>query len=194
VLLVATDLRRAAGPAPGLSDTLARFLTEAPVEGRDDAAGRWEPDRQVVLEAVRNTNTPGVAVLPTGGTSGSVDLLATEAFPRLLDVARQLFDVVVLEVAPAPRYADLLTVAPLVDGLVLLVRTEGTSRRRVLEVCERVERLGKPVDVAVLARSLGAVRGLDVRPVEPSPAAASVAPGSPQSVRRPAPSGSRRDV
>jgi len=195
VLLVDTDLRWAGGPTPGLSDTLARLLTGAVGKGQADASDQLQPDRQIVLEAVRKTSAPGVTVLPVGSTSGSVDLLASEASPRFLHVARQLFDVIVLEVAPAPQYADLLNVAPLVDGLVLLIRTEGTSRRRVLEVCERVERLGKPVDVAVLAKSMRGVPGLDVRPLVPAAPDATVAPGSRfPSTRRPAPSGSHRDL
>jgi capsular exopolysaccharide synthesis family protein len=117
VVLVDADLR---GPSvhalfgidtggPGLSDVLAGEAT------LDDAL--------VYLPDYRLT------VLPAGATPRfPTELLGSAAMRRTLDTLRARFDRVLLDLPAVMPLADVGTVAPLADGVVMVVRAGSTQR------------------------------------------------------------------
>lgn len=117
VVLVDGDLRAPSVQAlfgvdasgPGLSDVLAGEATL-------DEALIYLPDF-------------GLNVLPAGTTPQfPTELLGSAAMRRVLDTLRSRFDRVLLDVPPVMPLADVGTVAPLVDGVVMVVRAGVTQR------------------------------------------------------------------
>ena len=117
VVLVDGDLRRPSVQAlfgidvsgPGLSDVLSGQATL-------DEALVYLPDF-------------GLTVLPAGTTPPfPTELLGSTAMRRVLDTLRARFDRVLLDVPPVMPLADVGTVAPLVDGVVVVVRAGVTQR------------------------------------------------------------------
>ncbi len=121
VVLVDADLRRPSvqalfgldGSGPGLSEVLAGEATL-------DEALVYLPDY-------------GLTVLPAGATPQfPTELLGSAAMRRALDTLRARFDRVLLDLPSVMPLADVGTVAPLADGVVMVVRA-GTTQRPALD-------------------------------------------------------------
>jgi capsular exopolysaccharide synthesis family protein len=116
VLLVDGDLRRPAvhqlfgvAEGPGLSDVLlgAAELDHALVE---------LPDYHLAL-------------LPAGGPPAHpAELLGSAAMRRVLDTLRNRYDRILIDMPPVAPLADLHIVAPLIDGLLMIVRAGITPK------------------------------------------------------------------
>lgn len=116
VLLVDGDLRRPSvhrlfgvSDGPGLSDILMGGATA-------DEAIVTLPDHHL-------------AVLPAGTLpSHPAELLGSSAMRRLLDTLRQRYDRVILDMPPVAPLADLHILAPLADGVLMIVRAGVTPK------------------------------------------------------------------
>jgi protein-tyrosine kinase len=116
VLLVDGDLRRPAvhllfgvSDGPGLSDVLlgAAELEHALVE---------LPDYNLT-------------VLPAGGPPAHpAELLGSAAMRRVLETLRNRYDRVLIDMPPVAPLADLHIVAPMIDGVLMIVRAGVTSK------------------------------------------------------------------
>jgi capsular exopolysaccharide synthesis family protein len=116
VLLVDCDLRRPAvhrlfglGDGPGLCDVLmnAAELDHALVS---------VPDHHLM-------------VLPAGvPPSNPAELLGSATMRRVLDMLRSRFDHILIDVPPVAPLADLHILAPMVDGLLMIVRAGITPK------------------------------------------------------------------
>ena len=116
VLLVDADLRRPAvhklfgfQEGPGLSDVLmgAAELNQVLIE---------VPDYHLTL-------------LPAGSLpSHPAELLGSAAMRRVLDTLRTRFDRILLDMPPVAPLADLHIVAPMADGLLMIVRAGVTPK------------------------------------------------------------------
>jgi len=86
--------------------------------------------------AVVNTDVATLDVLGAGPVSPSpVELLGSEGFRRLLAEAAQRYDKILLDTAPVLLTADALVTAPVVDGVVLVVRAAANSKGAVQRAC-----------------------------------------------------------
>lgn len=120
VVLVDGDLRTSSihalfglEPQPGLTEVL---MGEASL---DDALV-YLPDHRLT-------------VLPAGGTPQfPSELLGSAAMRRTIDVLRARFDRILLDTPPVMPLADTGTVAPLADGVLMVVRA-GVTQRPALE-------------------------------------------------------------
>ncbi len=117
VVLVDADLRRPSVQAlfgideggPGLSEVLAGEAT--------------------LDEALVNLPDYRLTVLPAGATPQfPTELLGSAAMRRTLDTLRARFDRVLLDLPAVMPLADVGTVAPLADGVVMVVRAGVTQR------------------------------------------------------------------
>ena len=116
VLLVDADLRRpavhrlfSAPDGPGLSDVLM---------GAADL-----DDALVHLPAHHLT------VLPAGAPPGHpAELLGSASMRRVLDTLRTRFDRILIDMPPVAPLADLHIVAPMVDGVLMIVRAGVTPK------------------------------------------------------------------
>jgi capsular exopolysaccharide synthesis family protein len=133
IVLVDADLRRPSvhrlfglPSQPGLADVL-----------KGDA---------VLDEALVYLPEYQLAVLPAGSRVDSqTELLGSQAMRRTIDALRSRFDRVVLDTPPALPLADVAVVAPMTDGLVLVVRAGETPKpliERALAACDESRLLG----------------------------------------------------
>jgi capsular exopolysaccharide synthesis family protein len=86
------------------------------------------------------------------------ELLQSPAMADLLAAVRKQFDFVVVDCPPVLGLADCLAVLPLVDAILLVVQADNTRGGAVLEVGDRLERVGVSVD-AVIMNDLRVARG-----------------------------------
>ncbi len=123
--------------------------------------GRGEPGQSLVEWLLEGATTPprltptpvdNLSLLPAGqlpSATNPADLL-TRADPRsLVAQLNSLAERVVVLAAPLPIHGDALTLAPTVDGVLLLVRSGVTPRSAAQQAKEQLARVG--------ARLLGVV-------------------------------------
>ncbi|MEZ6234820.1 MAG: polysaccharide biosynthesis tyrosine autokinase [Phycisphaerales bacterium] len=80
-------------------------------------------------EVVHQTSTPNLSVLSVGGAEDRVyERLATPAMTRLLAEAREKYDAILLDVAPAMVAGDAVALAGQTDASILVVRAMGEKR------------------------------------------------------------------
>lgn len=140
VLLVDADLRRPTlanamnlpGEA-GLTDFLA---------GRDDLASVVARDGRTNLYAIASRRgVPG---------SQSISLLSSRRMSQLMDHARDVFDLVVIDASPLLPVADARILLERVDAVVMVVASERTSRDAVSAVLRENPELTEKVAGVVL--------------------------------------------
>jgi len=116
VLLVDADLRRpavnrmfSAPDGPGLSDVLM---------------GACDLDQALVHLPAQH-----LTLLPAGAPpSHPAELLGSASMRRLLDTLRTRFDRILIDMPPVAPLADLHIVAPMVDGVLMIVRAGVTPK------------------------------------------------------------------
>jgi capsular exopolysaccharide synthesis family protein len=103
--------------------------------------------------AVRNGNSSPVPLLTCGRPTGHPNaVLASPALRTAMDALREKFDWVIVDGSPATIYSDAGILAPLMDGVVLVVQAEKT-RWPVAEQAKRaLQEAGAPLLGAVLSR------------------------------------------
>lgn len=111
-------------------------------------------------DAIVPTTTEGVSVVTSGTPiSKPAELFAHAS--RLIDPARDLFDVVIVDTPPVLATDDTSQIIPLVDNIVLVARVGATTEEAARRVGERLTRLGAPIAGVVLigVHALPSVRG-----------------------------------
>jgi capsular exopolysaccharide synthesis family protein len=117
VLLVDADLRKGV-----LHD---RFGLQANLGFTEVLAQelKWE-------EAVQTTSYAKLSILPRGGvTQRSSELFLSEVTKKFLKEASAKYDYVIIDTAPVMAADDVTTLAPLMDGVLFVIRAEFTSAR-----------------------------------------------------------------
>jgi polysaccharide biosynthesis transport protein len=79
-------------------------------------------------------------------------LLGSDTMGRLLERQRETFDFVILDCPSALTAADALTLAPLVDAVLVVVDRRSTDRHAVVRLREQLEQVGGRILGAVLNR------------------------------------------
>jgi len=146
VLLIDCDLHRTrlhrafrVPRSPGLAHVLRGLLTPA--------------------AAIRSTFISGLSFLPAGSDAeGTSDLFGSVRMRGVLAELSQVFDVVVLDTPPVLAVADAVTLAPLADGVLLVVRAGSTDWRAVRQTLQQLSGVGAGVVGTVLNDSRGEVR------------------------------------
>lgn len=155
VLVVDVDRKSPSTVATGLAESIADagdscLLIDANVrsgqstsEGLTDALASGEP-----VTVDREGAVSGHAALAVGHTMNP-DLLAGKQLQTLLADLSNTWDYLVLSSAPLPLYGDAISIAPRVDGVILVVTGGKTRRTQAIEARDALERVG--------ARILGVV-------------------------------------
>ena len=141
VLLMDADLRKntlarslgIAGTAIGLSHCLTGLLEI------DD----------VLLE----TDVPGLFMLLAGTkVPNSAELLGGKNFKKMLQSLRNIFDYVIVDVAPLGQVIDCAVIASQMDGVVMVIDTTDNSYKQELRVKAQLEKAGGKVLGVILNR------------------------------------------
>ena len=97
-------------------------------------------------QALVNVENHHLTVLPAGATPiHPAELLGSAAMRRVLDTLRTRFDRILIDMPPVAPLADLHILAPMVDGLLMIVRAGVTPRpaiERALAGLDRSKVLG----------------------------------------------------
>lgn len=146
VLLIDADLRR-----PTI-DKL--FGTEHEFGLSDILTGDLE-----LVNAVQETPMETLAVLTSGALpQNPAELLSSRRFQSLLEDARAVFDIVLIDSPPLLAVSDPCIVAPHVDGLLMVLRLTKTTRTVAKRAQEIVETHGINV-FGVIANGMGEIDG-----------------------------------
>jgi len=138
VLLVDADLRKSSVHRP-LGLNRGRGLSSCLAEGVD--AG----------DVVRETEIPCLHVV-TGGKppDNPAELLGSSRMAAFIDWARDNFDFVVIDSPPVAAVTDSNIIAPLTDGVLIVVRADHTPRRAVAHGHKLVQDAGGKIIGAIL--------------------------------------------
>ena len=110
-------------------------------------------------DSFHQTENPRIKVVSAGRVSDAVDALASPAMERVVSSLRSQADVVLISSAPADAFADAVVMAPVVDGVVLVVASGVTQEGALSEVGSALR--------AAKAKLLGAVlAGYDATAVD----------------------------
>jgi Mrp family chromosome partitioning ATPase len=131
--------RLGAEQGPGLSDYLIGQATPSEVVQR--------------IPLTQNGDGPAptlVAITAGSPTPRPAELLASKRFAAFLEQVRDAYDVVVLDSTPLLSVGDALQLVPRVDGIVLCVRAEQTTREQARAARQALEHFpDRPIGVVV---------------------------------------------
>jgi capsular exopolysaccharide synthesis family protein len=138
VILVSSDLRK---------PRIHRFFDLSNEKGLSSVlAGEAKP-----WEAMADPGRGHLRVLTSGPVPAHpAELLQSEQMGELIEELREVADFVILDTAPVLLVADALAIAPLADGVLLVVDSENTHRGAVVQAREQLEQVGAPLIGAVL--------------------------------------------
>lgn len=132
-LLIDCDLHR---------PQVARIFEVAREPGLAEYLTGQAPYRQCLRSLPGNELT----LMPAGGRSTDpAQLLSSSAFEKLLTEVASEFDAIILDTPPVLAVSEVLEIAQLVDGMVLVVRTEQTNRFALREAAARLRRVEAPL-------------------------------------------------
>ncbi len=154
VLLVEADLRR---------PSLGKMLGVRRVPGLCEAlCGVGRP-----RDAIQRVAGTRLHVLPSGSPvhSSPADLLATPGLRDLLADLSGSYDRIILDTPPCGDVADAMTLAPLADGVLLVVQRGRVATTGILHVLDRLAQAGANVLGVVMNRARPGRPGYDYGPV-----------------------------
>ena len=97
------------------------------------------------------TNAHNVFVLPNKPTPrGLPKALYSPALRRILDSARKHYDMVIIDAPPMLQLADARVIAPLADGVIMVVRASVTSRADLMQAYQYIREDGVMLLGAIL--------------------------------------------
>lgn len=120
--------------------------------GLSELLAKREPlDARHLVVTVQTTKYPGICVLPSGSLeTGAASLLHSPRLAELIALAREQFDVVLIDTPPLLHMADARIAGALADGALLVVRSGRTTRDAALSVRRKLTEDGIPVLGSVL--------------------------------------------
>ena len=158
VLLLECDLRRPSlatrlniSPVPGLTNFLSGAASPREIlqvldisePRRYDGAGEAAPSKN---------GFAGSLVCITAGSPvpNAPELLTTDRFRDMLEKLTRAYDLVILDGSPLLAVSDPLEIAPLVDGVLVCVRAQQTTREQVRSAKSALDHLPERPTGAVL--------------------------------------------
>jgi capsular exopolysaccharide synthesis family protein len=96
-------------------------------------------DAAEAAKAVRDTSVELLKVLPSGSAQvAPADLLFQAELGRLLATFRSRFDMVIVDSPPMMRFPDARLLGKAADGVILIARSNKTSRNAIALACDRL--------------------------------------------------------
>ena len=141
VLLIDADLRK-----PSLAKQLGHARAKA---GLAEVLSGKASLKDIIL----TEKDSGLSLIPARGDSATAqELLGGAKMAELMQGFRKQYDLVVIDCPPVMAVADALTVSPLADALLYVVRWGGTPRPLVQAALKQLHGSRIPVTGAVLSR------------------------------------------
>lgn len=141
VLLIDADLRK--------SVLAARLKTGGKMQGLSHLLSGMAN----LKELLNSTDIPGLYILFAGArVPNSAELLGTEAFARLIRAVRDVFDYVIVDVAPLGQVVDCAVIASVLDGILMVIDASNNSRYLERRLKNQLEKAGGKLLGIVLNR------------------------------------------
>ncbi len=139
VLLVDADLRRSVLPA--------RLRVKNKLEG----LSHYLCGQANASELIHETDLPGFYIMFAGArVPNSAELLGSENFSKLIPALKDTFDYVIVDTAPLGQVIDCAVIAPVLDGVVMVVDATRNSYKLERRIKAQIEKSGGKVLGAVL--------------------------------------------
>jgi len=118
--------------------------------------------KALLQDVLITTNIPKLSVVPSGAAPETIEtvervdktdgLLGSEAMAGVLDELKQLGGVILLDTPPVGAFSDVLAIAPLASGVLLVLDATRAPRGVVEQVKVRLDRVGAKVTGFVLTK------------------------------------------
>jgi capsular exopolysaccharide synthesis family protein len=142
VLLVDADLRK---------PRLHTILGVENDRGLSDLLRSREPIAATLEGMIRETEIPGLFLLPSGpSTSSAASLLYSTRMPEVLKVLRMQFDTIFLDTPPMLQIPDARVLGRMVDSVLMVVRAGKTTRDAAMAARQRFAEDGTQILGTVL--------------------------------------------
>lgn len=142
VVLVDADLRR--------SHIVREFMARTP-NGKFLGLAHYLAGLNEMDDIIYQTNIENAYFIPIGREIGSsLQLLASERFPMLINALAQVFDVVLIDTPPVGMISDALEMAKYADGALIVVGYKRGRKQEIREVVNTIKKTGCPVLGAIL--------------------------------------------
>ena len=141
VLLLDADLRRS---------VLTSYLH---VKGRPNGLSHYLSGLENASDLLHGTDIPGMYILFAGArVPNSSELLSSESFAALIPALKESFDYIIVDTAPLGQVIDCAVIAPVLDGVLIVVDATANSSRLVSRVKSQIEKSGGRILGGVLNR------------------------------------------
>ena len=141
VLLIDADLRK--------SVLAARLKTGGKMQGLSHLLSGMAN----MKDLLNSTDIPGLYILFAGArVPNSAELLGSEGFARMIRAVRDVFDYVIVDVAPLGQVVDCAVIASVLDGILMVIDSTNNSRRLEKRLKNQLEMAGGKILGAVLNR------------------------------------------
>ena len=122
------------------------FGLKLPIDGNGESAP-WGLTGSLLTGCtdgrLSSTQTEGLMILPSGELPPNpVEMLGSQRMRKLLDDLAQQVDMVVIDAPPVLAVADVVALAPAVDGVLLVVQAGRTSRGTAQRAAESLRQVG----------------------------------------------------
>lgn len=129
VLLVDADLRKS---------VLAGRLR---IKGKVEGLSHYLSGLANVSDLLRETDVPGLYIMFAGSrVPNSADLLGGESFARLITALKETFDYVIVDTAPLGQVVDCALMAPVLDGVMMVVDATKNSYKLERRIKAQLEK------------------------------------------------------
>lgn len=146
VLLVDCDMRR---------PTLAEKLPIRKTPGLSDfLSGQIQADRLLQLCGIRDEESAFHAISAGSMPPNPMELLSSQRMQKMVTLLRQRYDYIILDLPPVGEVGDALAVAPMTDGMLLVVRQNYCDRIALSSAIRQFEF----VDAKILGIVFNAIR------------------------------------
>lgn len=141
VLLLDTDLRK------------SLLQSRLRVKGKMDGLSHYLNGMANASELLNETDVDGLYIMFAGvRVPNSAELLGGDGFKRLIPALKDTFDYVIVDTAPLGQVIDCAIMAPVLDGIVIVVDTTHNSYKLERRVQNQLEKSGGKILGVVLNR------------------------------------------
>ncbi|MBQ7340804.1 MAG: CpsD/CapB family tyrosine-protein kinase [Oscillospiraceae bacterium] len=141
VLLVDADLRKSL-----LASRLRVFE-------KVDGLSHFLSGQANVNELLNETDIPGLYIMFAGKrVPNASELLGSESFAKLIPALKDAFDYVIVDAAPVGQVIDCAVIAPVLDGIIMVIDATQNSYKMEVLVKRQLEMTGAKILGAVLNR------------------------------------------
>lgn len=141
VLLVDADLRKSV------------LLNRLKVRGKVKGLSHYLAGQANVDELLNKTDVPGFYIMFAGArVPNSSELLGSENFQRMIPPLKDVFDYIIMDAAPLGLVIDAAVMAPVVDGVLMVIDSTNNSYRMERRIQQQLEKSGGKILGVVLNR------------------------------------------